>query len=107
VCFSGEAGGQVEGVEVAAVGCGGCGEAEEDLPEAGVDDRLAGAIDDLTDVREGLGVEGIDDAVAQVANQDVAAEDAEGRGSNSYSPRRVDVAAGGDGVGDVVAERSA
>lgn len=42
--FSGEAGGEVERVEVATIGRGGCGEPKEDLPETGIDDGLAGAV---------------------------------------------------------------
>jgi len=44
VLFVSQTSGEVEGVEVAGGRGRGCGEAEEELPEAGVGEGLAGAV---------------------------------------------------------------
>ena len=92
--LSGEAGSKVERVGVGRRGCGGSGKAEEELPETGVNEGLAGAVGELTEEGEGFGIVGVDDAVAEVADEDVTTEDAEGGRSNGDSPGCVEVAAG-------------
>ena len=98
----GKTSGDVERIGIA----GTCGRlvafAEDDLPERRVGKGLAGGIGELSDEGEGGGVVDVDDAVAEVADEQVATEDAEASGSDGYAPGSVEVAAG-DGAGDEVA----
>ena len=101
--FAGETSGEEEGVEIAGEGGGGCGEAEVELPQAGVGEGFAGAVGELAEIGEGFRIVGVDDAVTKVTDEEIVGEGAEGGGSDGESPGCVEVAAGGDGMGDEVA----
>src|SRR6185437_15290305 len=103
--FIGEAGGEVDsGVRAAADGGAvkNRSAAGEEIPERGIDEGLAGGVHELAEVCVGLGIVGVDFAVAEVADEEVAGEDAEAcGGSEGNAPGRVEIAAG-DGVRDEV-----
>jgi hypothetical protein len=102
VGFVGEACGDVKSVRVTCT-CRGCVTlAEDNLPEGGKGEGLAGGVGELAEEGEGCGVVDVDKAVAEVADEEVAAEDTESGGGDGYSPGRVEVAAG-DGARDEVA----
>ena len=72
--------------------------AEDNLPERGEGEGLAGSVGELAKEGEGGGVVDVDNPVAEVADEEVAAEDAEAGGRDRYSPRCVKVAADVDGA---------
>src|SRR5271167_4039940 len=83
VCLIVDAGGKIYGVRV-ETGSG----AGLERPEEGIDDRLA--ICSVKDAQECVGrwVIGEDLAVAEVADQQIVAEETKAGGSQSNSPRR-------------------
>src|SRR5581483_5149146 len=83
VRFIGEPGNEVN-IGVAAAAYRGAVEdgsaAGEDIPERGVDEGFAGGIHELAEVGVGFGVVHVDDAIAEVADEEIAGVDAEACG---------------------------
>ena len=69
---------------------------------ARIGEGFTGSVDELAKVGEGLGIVGVNEAVAEVSDEEIVAEDSEVGGSEGDSPGRVEVTAG-DGAGDEVA----
>src|SRR5580698_4205393 len=106
VSFVGQASSEVD-IGVKATADGGAiadgRTAGEELPKGRVVERLAGGVNELAKKAIGLGVVDVDGSVAEVADEEVAGEDAEaGGGSEGDAPRRVEIASG-DGTRDEVA----
>src|SRR6266576_5971353 len=88
VCFMVDAGREEERVGAGARG-GGC---EAQSPQPGDLDRSAARARELTEVLAGQRVVRVDSPVAEVADQDVAAEDAERGRRERDRPGRVELA---------------
>ena len=84
------AGGEVEFIKIAAVTT----VTEFQPPQPRVDKRISFAVEHLAEVRAGCGIERIDRAIAEVANQQIIAESAEIAGRKRHAPRRIERAAG-------------
>ena len=89
------AGGQVRGQagrEVQRVlGAGGAAVAERQPPQVRDGDWLAARVFQLAGEMAVLGIEGVDGAVAEIADQQIVAEAAKVRGGHRYGPRLIDV----------------
>src|SRR5215469_16999639 len=102
-----ETGGEVDSVRGTAAGgaavhhrrAGG-----EEIPEGKIGQRCGGGVDELAAVRKISWVVDVDDAVAEVANEEVAGEDTKVRRCEGDAPRRVQIASG-DCAGDEVSLR--
>src|SRR5215472_10051973 len=100
-----EACGEVDSVRGAAAGGAavhhrraGC----EEIPEGKIGQRCRGGVDELAAVRIVRWVVDVNDAVAEVADEEVAGKDAEVRGCEGDAPRCIQIPAG-DCAGDEVA----
>lgn len=94
-----EAGGEVQGIWVADRRI--C-LSEDDLPQPGIGDDIAAGIGELAEEIVAGGIVDVDDAVAEIADQQIAAKLSEARGSQSHAPGSVEIAAG-DGALDELA----
>src|SRR6266849_1510431 len=83
------------GGEKERVGARGAAAAQRQGPQAVDRQRLAVAAVELVDEVPAL-VEGVDPAVAEIADQDVAAEAAEGEGGARHGPGRIEVPVAGE-----------